>query len=135
MLDKHEIPLSRRQLAGSILWGVVSVVFGWSLFVYWWREVLRQDQPRPLVNLVLTVAVFCGFILLVAVLWIWHNRRLARGGRRGLSAAYRVASFERDALGRTIALPADDSVRTASIVMISADAGTKTYEAEEPEAA
>ena len=127
MSQLHKIPLTPRQRAGSLLWGIASLIFGWTLFVYWWSKVVRTDQPRPLITLVLAIALFSAVTLLAALLWIRHNQRLARGGKRGMASRYHAPKFEHDALGRTIVLPNGGQVQAADVVVIASFAQLKTY--------
>ena len=90
MQEKQQHRATRRQLAGSIFWGVISIVFGWTLFVYWWAEVLTHDQPRSLFTMLLIVLVFALVVLAVTLYWIWHNRRIAARGKRGRATRYSV---------------------------------------------
>jgi hypothetical protein len=120
-----------RQLAGSIFWGIVSLVFGWTLFAYWWAEVLAQDQPRPLSTMLLIVAVFAVLVLVGTFVWIWHNRRIAARGSRGTSSRYPAPHrYELDAVGREILIPHREAVRSADVVRIESTVQRKTYSAD-----
>jgi cell division protein FtsL len=133
-MARHLIPPNRRHIASSIMWGTISVLFGWSLFAWWWSRVVVLDQPRPLIRLVMAVLLFSVVVLAATFVWIWHNRRIARRGTRGVSTRYRVPAYQRDALGREICLPNGGLVQTARVVVIEAHGERKIYRAEGQEA-
>jgi hypothetical protein len=121
------VPSTRRQQWGSFFWGFCALVFGWTLFIYWWRVVLTEDQPDALLRLLAAIGIFIVLLLIGTAVWIWHNRRLARRGNRGLATRYRVRSYERDALGREVSLPLQDGVHQASVLTVNATDARKTY--------
>lgn len=104
------------------------------MFVAWWAVVLQRESPRSLgVALGLLVAVLVASAV-ATMLWTWHNIRLARNGKRGMSSLYIPMVWERDTLGRPLQLPRADIARTASEVRVVMKGGTKAYvvvEAEE----
>jgi hypothetical protein len=118
-----------RQLAGSIFWGVVSLLFGWTLFAYWWAEVLAENQARPLSTMLLVVAVFAVFVLVGTFVWIWHNRRIAARGSRGTASRFTVPRYDLDAVGREILILHREGVRSADVVRIESTEQRKTYSA------
>jgi hypothetical protein len=123
---RHWIPLTRRQVVGSLTWALISLL-GWGLFVYWWRTVFAAEQPRPFVQLLLFITLICLLTLLTTLTWIWHNMRIARRGRRGMAARYRPPIYERDALGRTVIIENGLLVRSAAVVTVTASEATKTF--------
>ena len=135
MRNEQQKRSNRRQWAGSLFWGVISILFGWTLFAYWWAEVLGQDQPRSVFTLLFVVVVFAVVVLAATFFWIWHNRRIAARGNRGRASRYTVAEYEKDALGRRIDLPAQDVMREASAIRIESTPTEKIYRTEEGNAA
>ncbi|MBR9988664.1 MAG: hypothetical protein KFH98_02855 [Gemmatimonadetes bacterium] len=133
MNEQHNFRVTRRQLAGSIFWGIVSIVFGWTLFALWWVEVLEQDQPRPLFMMILIVAIFAVVVLVGTFVWIAHNRRIARHGSRGSASRFSVPRYERDAVGREIDIPRQHALRAANVVTIAATSKRKRYSLAAPE--
>src|SRR5688572_6467832 len=89
MSDKHLVELSRRQRLGSIFWSTVSLLLGWTLYVYWWSKVLSQEQPREVIVLLLLIVLSSMVLLALVLAWIWHNRRLARRGVRGSTSRFK----------------------------------------------
>lgn len=116
-----------RGKAGSIVWAVVAVLFGWTAFAFWWLEVLNHQRPRPFLSLVLVVALFCAIVLLTTFGWIRHNRKLADRGQRGRSSRFAARAYEQDAVGRQISLLQYDVITSAPVVTVSATPDTKTY--------
>jgi hypothetical protein len=123
---RHWIPLTRRQVFGSLTWALISLL-GWGLFVYWWGNVFAVERPRPFIQLLLFITLLCLLTLFTTLSWIWHNMRIARRGKRGMAARYRPPLYERDALGRTVTIQHAHLVRTASVVTVTADDHTKTF--------
>jgi hypothetical protein len=113
-------------------WSALAV--GWAIFVAWWAIVLQRE---PLRSLGVAVGLLAAVLLASAVattLWTWHNIRLARNGKRGMSSLYIPMVWHRDTLGRPLQLPRADTARTASEVRVVMNGGTKEYvvvEAEE----
>jgi hypothetical protein len=129
----HRIPLTRRQRAISLFWNVVALLFGWSLFGYWWYVVSLDDQPRDLVLLALMI-VLASLLLLMAVLgWVAHNRRLARAGTRGNVSRFQQLQYDFDALGRRVDAPPTEVIYNASLIIVDATEDTKTFSAPDPD--
>ena len=128
---RHWIPLTRRQVTGSLMWASLSLL-GWWLFIYWWGAVYDADQPRPFYRLLFFLTAFCLITLLVTFSWIWHNVRIARRGRRGMAARYSPPIYERDALDRRVIIQDAHLVRSAPVVIVTADETTKTFTPQTP---
>jgi hypothetical protein len=123
---RHWIPLTRRQVTGSLTWALLSLA-GWGLFIYWWGAVYDAGQPRPLFRLLGFLIALCLLILLSTFSWIWHNLRIARRGNRGMAARYRPPTYEHDALDRRVIIDDAQLVRSAPVITVTADATTKTF--------
>lgn len=117
----------RDRYLGSAFWGIVSLLFGWTLYVYWWWVVLHDDQPDPLARMLVAIAVLAAVVLVMTYGWIGHNQRLARRGGRGKASRLRTAVFDRDALGRPIVITDLGAIRAASVVVVHSDAATKRF--------
>ena len=127
MSTSSYVPSSRRQRIVSFLWSVIAILFGWSLFLFWWGRVLTLDQPDALFRLLYAIAIFVAILLAATGLWIWHNLRIARRGTRGLATRYQVRVYERDALGRTVSLPLKDGAHRAAMLTVNTVGDIKTY--------
>lgn len=112
---------------GSPFWGVVSLLFGWTLYGFWWSRVLGDDEPDPLARMLLAIAVLAALFLLGTMGWIGHNQRLARRGKRGRASRLRTAVFDCDALDRPIRFDDLHQVRAASVVLVRVDAASKHF--------
>lgn len=131
MEPRHRIPQTRRERVRSMLWTAVAILFGWTLFVYWWIRVLSDDEARSLFSSLVFIALCSLLFIAITVLWIWHNVRISEHGRRGTTTRYQIPRFERDGVGRQIVLPPDANVQRAPIITVNATAETKLYSAQE----
>ncbi|MFN2441072.1 MAG: hypothetical protein ABR517_00125, partial [Thermoanaerobaculia bacterium] len=87
---------------GSLFWSLVALFFGWTVYVYWWREVILSQEIEIFIGLLLALVIAVLTIGGATALWIAHNQRLARRGGRGLSTRLFTEEFERDGVGRTL---------------------------------
>jgi len=108
---------------------IVGAALGWALFFYWWALVLHSPggsnthiELSALVLVLVIVLVVCG-----ALLWIQHNRNLARKGRRGEVSRYVTPKFERDYFGRALALPSRMVLLRSAVVNLRIVAHRKIY--------
>ena len=120
------LPVGRVK-AASIAWSVVSILFGWTLFAYWWVDVIEKTDKVVFLRALAAVVIVIDIVLFATLIWIAHNRRLARRGKRGLSTPFRIPQFERDRVHRAIILAGRDSLRRAPILIITATPKEKTY--------
>jgi hypothetical protein len=111
----------------SRLWNLVALLFGWTLFLYWWWVVLRRTDRVVTWRLVTGLAVLASFLVAFSLIWILHNLRLARGGRRNRATPYHAGAFERDKLDRPLVLTDLHTLREAPVVVVHASAGQKVY--------
>jgi hypothetical protein len=112
-------------IARAGTWSALAV--GWAIFVAWWVIVLRRESLQSLglaLGLLATVLVVSA---VATTLWTWHNLRLARNGKRGMSSLYIPMVWERDTLGRPLELPRADIARSASEVRVVMKGATKAY--------
>jgi hypothetical protein len=110
-----------------VAWSVVSILFGWTLFAYWWFEVIEKTDKVVFLRALAAVVIVVDIVLLATLIWIAHNRRLARRGKRGRSTPFRIPRYERDRVHRAIVLAGRDSLQRAPILVITATAKEKTY--------
>jgi hypothetical protein len=76
----------------------------WVLFAIWWTRVTRPSwTPQWEIDRALIVIGSVGIALLAfSFLWINHNKRLAKKGRRGKVSNYVFFKREQDSLGRPL---------------------------------
>jgi hypothetical protein len=113
--------------AASIVWSVLSILFGWTFFVWSWLDILGENDPLMVMNTLATLVVIADVFLVVTLVWISHNRRLARRGKRGLASAVRVPRFERDRVERLYVLPERLDLHSAPVLIVSVTAEQKVY--------
>jgi hypothetical protein len=108
---------------------IAGAVFGWCLFVAWWRLVLRpRTTPQEYIKLtVLQLTLAALGIALVTAAWIVHNLRIARRNRRGRVSPYSPPQLETDYLGRPLVLPPEKALRSAPRITVSVENGQKVY--------
>lgn len=78
----------------------------WCLFFFWWREAARPGwvSPKAVLYSLLSIAAVVSAAVAYSVVWILHNKRIAKGGKRGFVSFYKPPRFEADALGRKLTL-------------------------------
>ena len=105
------------------------VVAGWALFAYWWGRVIPQVDARDVTFALLFGGLTALATALVTLLWVRYNLGIFRrkGPRKRLVPI--AEDCGKDALGRRIAGPGPECLRTARLVVVSVDGETKTYEA------
>ncbi|HOX25346.1 MAG TPA: hypothetical protein PLL30_12765 [Candidatus Krumholzibacteria bacterium] len=101
----------------------------WCLFGYYWYVVLGREIGPGTMRAVQTLLILVVAGLVVTVVWVAHNLRLARkfAGRRCGAAGTDAPKLERDTIGRPITHPALGELRAAGVIDIEADAGAKRY--------
>jgi hypothetical protein len=109
----------------------ISAALCWSLFFFWWKKVLRStgQNQRVVLYSLLVVAITLIFAAIYSSLWIFHNKRVARRGSRGLVSFYRSPLFERDAIGREI-LSLPEPERNDRVIIVNPKENTKEFSVE-----
>jgi len=107
---------------------LLSIFFGWFLFIYWWDEV-TQGQATVEMLAYSGAALAMAVIALAAMttLWVRYNVRVARQGKRGRVTAYLPPRIARDRLGRRLWLPPRRELLEAQVLRLEIDANGKTY--------
>jgi hypothetical protein len=79
----------------------------WALFFFWWKEASTPGwvSRDAVVYSLLSIAAVASGAVLYSVIWILHNKRIARRGKRGNVSFYKSPMFDTDALGRKLKLP------------------------------
>ena len=76
---------------------------GWALFFFWWKKAYSGTASEHAVTIsLLAITAVIGGAALYSATWIFHNKRIARRGKRGFLSFYKSPRFESDALGRSI---------------------------------
>lgn len=101
----------------------------WVLFAYWWSVVLRREGADSLVAVARTLASGVLVISLAAVIWVQHNLRIARAGKRGRASLYRPLHFSQDFLGRPLEMPPPAELDRSAHVIVDIVDGLKRYRA------
>jgi len=107
---------------------------GWALFAWWWWIVLGRTGRDQMVWTAVFLAISLVVIVTVTALWVMHNVNIFR--RRGPRRAVRASGPEpaHDVLGRPLRVEDDPrDVRTAPVVRIVVEGGTKRYRSGRPE--
>lgn len=120
---------------GSIFWGLLALLFGWTPFVYWWREVILREEIRVFVGVVIWLATAIAIVTIATSLWIAHNQRIARRGNRGNATRFFTMDHVSDRLGRTLEMPGRAALRSSLRIVVRAQDDLKIYSIDEWEAA
>ena len=107
----------------------VCALLAWLLFFFWWRKAATPgwvSHTAVAYSLLSIVAVVSAAVLYSAI-WIVHNKRLARRGKRGFVSFYKPPLFEADALGRQIKLPPVQLDQHDAIIVVRTVNNDKEY--------
>ena len=81
----------------------VCAFLGWALFFFWWKKAYSGTASVRAVTIsLLVIAAVIVAAVAYAAVWIFHNKRVARRGKRGFVSYYKSPRFEADALGRSL---------------------------------
>ena len=103
------------------------LALGWLVFFSWWGIVLRRESLAALGNAFGLLAAILVTSAVAMMLWIGHNVRRARKGKRGQASLYIPMRWEHDPLGRPLDLPASATAHAAAEVRVEMRDGVKTY--------
>jgi hypothetical protein len=115
--------------ARQVLHMLVSVA-GWLLFLYWWSIVLREVSRRTVEMTGLFLLVSLVLVVVMTVLWTWHNQRLFE--RKGPRTQLREVpeDYSQDIIGRAVAFEGSrERIQSEPEVEIVVEPGRKTYRA------
>jgi hypothetical protein len=111
---------------------LLSTFFGWFLFVYWWDEVTQgAASVEMLAYSGAALATAAIALAAMTTLWIRHNVKVARRGKRGRVTAYLPPQIDRDRLGRRLLLPPRRELLEAQVLRLEVDENGKAYLGEE----
>ncbi len=110
---------------------IVMALLAWVLFIYWWRRVLDTAAltQRIIFFSLLSVGIAWFLVAVLSALWILHNKRLAKRGRRGLVSAYTPPRYEKDLLGRQLKLLPFD--HDHAVIVVRSDHEVKHFLSED----
>lgn len=114
------MPFQRPALSGPlhVIWHIILVVLGWSLFCGLWWIVLQQTSN----SLSSIIWLFSGALILLPIItlfWIRHNRGIYahKGPRRHVQVV--ETRYEQDWMGRAIQANFDQLKQARSITILS----------------
>ena len=104
-------------------------LLGWILFFFWWRKAATPGwvSPTAVFYSLLTIVIVVSGAAIYSAVWIVHNKRLARRGKRGFVSFYKPPRFEADALGRQLVLPPMDPDKYDQIIVVRTINSHKEY--------
>jgi len=109
---------------------ITLALLSWVLFAYyWWLVSRRRLNPETLTALTILVVVI-GLVWLGTLVWIRHNKQLARGaGNRRMHRRAGPPSATTDSLGRYVEVSGELSLLEANYIEILVDdeLGLKRY--------
>ena len=112
----------------------VCAFLGWCLFFFWWRKAATPGwvSPRAVTFSLLSILAVVSAAVIYSSVWIFHNKRLAKKGKRGFVSFYKPPNFKADALGRKLTLVSQQHDEFESILVIRQSGDHKEYVAEGP---
>lgn len=121
-------PPLRAGTARRALHAVIALA-GWVLFAHWWWIVFGRVSAREIRFTLLFIAVALVVVVGLTAWWAFHNLRIFRtrqARRRRVCEA--TPDPPRDGVGREVHLPPPpEDCRTARIVLVRIEDGTKVY--------
>ncbi|NCQ35358.1 hypothetical protein GW813_09885 [bacterium] len=102
----------------------------WILFGYYWYIVSGRRLTLATFQALFVLGAVSLLGLLLTVLWVRHNKNIARQNRRSGSRAKVPESMDHDHLGRPVLGPPQVQLQAAGVISIDIDAdGNKVYAA------
>jgi Na+/melibiose symporter-like transporter len=106
---------------------LLASILAWVLFFYWWRRVALDSTASAATFAVVVLLVIAVVIFYSTILWIRHNIKLAKRGKRGLSTRYLHPEFERDWLDRPLVFGNMIPPRDVTWFVVHTDESQKRY--------
>jgi hypothetical protein len=106
---------------------LIPAVLGWILFVYWWQRVALESTAASATVAMVVLTVIAVAIFYSTILWIRHNIKLAKRGKRGFSTRYVRPNFERDWLDRILVFGEPALTREGTWFVVQANDKEKRY--------
>lgn len=102
-------------------------LLGWLLFFFWWTRVASESTPAAAILAAVILVAIAVSIFYSTLIWIRHNLKLARRGKRGFSTRYLRPLFERDWLDRAIVFRNSAAAREGTWFVVHIDDKEKRY--------
>lgn len=102
---------------------------GWAVFLYWWWIVFHRVSGREVRFTLLFIAISLGVIVVVTLVWAWHNLRIFRRRGQRMHVRESTPDFSHDGVGRDVAFPAGElTPQTAPVIYVRFTDVGKSYE-------
>ena len=102
-------------------------ILGWVLFFYWWRKVALESTATAATVAVVVLVIIGGVVFYSTLLWIRHNLKLAKRGKRGFSTRWVRPYFERDHLDRALVFSDQSPRQEGTWFVVHSDVKQKRY--------
>ncbi len=114
------MPFQRPALSGPlhVVWHIILVVLGWSLFGGLWWIVLQQTS-NSLSSIIWLISSALILLPIITLFWVLHNRGIyaRKGPRRHVQVV--ETRYEQDWMGRAIQANFDQLKQARSITILS----------------
>ena len=117
----QRVPLARRAVS------LFLALLGWVLFFYWWHKVALESTATSASVAVIVLLVVGIVVFYSTVLWIRHNLKLAKHGKRGHSTRWVRPHFDRDHLQRRLVFTDAALRREGTWFVVHSDVEQKRY--------
>lgn len=117
----QRVPLGRRAVILFI------ALLGWVFFFYWWRKVALQSTAGAATVAVVVLLIAGIVVTYFTLLWIRHNLKLARRGKRGFSTLWVRPQFDRDHFDRPLVFSDSTSRQEGTWFVVHSDVKQKRY--------
>jgi hypothetical protein len=97
---------------------VVASLVVWCLFGYYWYLVSKTQINRSSLEALVILSAIVVVGLVLTLLWVAHNRKLARRNRRTTPPSTVPETFDFDYLGRPLDRPQVGQLKAAQIIDI-----------------
>lgn len=108
--------MSGKQVRNAI--HVIASLLVWCLFGYYWYLVSKSQINRSSLEALAILSVIVVVGLVLTLLWVAHNRKLARRNRRTTPPSTVPETFDFDYLGRPLDRPEVGQLKAAQIIDI-----------------
>ncbi len=106
---------------------LIIAFLGWVLFFYWWRKVALESTAAAATVAVVVLLIIGVTVFYSTVLWIRHNLKLAKRGKRGFSTRWVRPYFDRDHLDRPLVFTKAAARQEGTWFVVHSDVKQKRY--------